>query len=166
MVGPAHLNLHSPDTRFRMISGGTQNQRMKVSASMIAPSIRSGISPAVNRRSRRHSQTACTAPPAAPAEQLGHILSRQRQQRGDGRRCEGRRHRQAHGAAFPEDDHKGAFCRSLVGLAVGAAGEQDRRQHRHSQRQRQQPWRAVRPAAAWRHIAGQDRADAVASKVL
>ena len=40
---------------------------MKVSASTIAPSIRSGISPAVNRRSGRNSQTACTTPPAARA---------------------------------------------------------------------------------------------------
>ena len=65
MVGPAHLNLHGPDTRFRIISGGMQNQRTKVSANTITLSIRSGISPAVNRCSRRNNQTAWTAPPAA-----------------------------------------------------------------------------------------------------
>ena len=56
MIGPAHLNLNGPGIRFRMISGGTQNQRIEVSASMIVPSIRSGISPAVNPCRRRNSQ--------------------------------------------------------------------------------------------------------------
>ena len=39
-----------------MISGGTQNQRMEVSARTIVPSIRSGISPAVNPCSRCNTQ--------------------------------------------------------------------------------------------------------------